>query len=300
METSHPLMIKRIVEIGNPARLSLSNQQLVIERQGQGTATVPVEDLGLLILDHQGIAYTQAVMSACWKHNVHVLLCDDKHLPGAVLLPLDGHSLQSRTMAQQIKISEPVRKRLWQAIVRAKITGQARTLQSTKGSAGPLLAMAAKVRSGDPSNVEAQAARFYWQQLFGEDFRRGNDEEHLNGLLNYGYAIVRTACARALVGAGLHPSFGLHHHNQYNSFCLADDLVEPLRPQVDMTVYRLGRNGVKEGLTKEHKQSLLELLARTCSIGSLRLPLMESLHHYAASLRQVMCGEDRHLAIPEL
>lgn len=292
-------MIKRIVEVGSPARLSLANQQLVIERQGQDTATVPVEDLGLLILDHQGIAHTQAVFSACWKRNVHVLLCDDKHLPGAVLLPLDSHNLQSRTMAQQIKISEPVRKRLWQAIIRAKINGQARTLQIAKGSAGPLLALAMKVRSGDPSNVEAQAARFYWQQLFGEDFRRGNDEEHLNGLLNYGYAIMRAACARALVGAGLHPSLGLHHHNQYNSFCLADDLVEPLRPLVDLAVYRLGHNGLSDGLTKEYKQSLLEVLAQTCSIGALRLPLMEGLHHYAASLRQVMCGEARRFTIPE-
>lgn len=292
-------MIKRIVEIGSPARLSLTNQQLVIERQGQDTATVPVEDLGLLILDHQGIVHTQAVMSACWKRNVHVLLCDDKHLPGAVLLPLDSHSLQSRTMAQQVKISEPARKRLWQAIIRAKINGQARTLQSAKGSAGPLPMLTGKVRSGDPSNVEAQAARFYWQQLFGENFRRGNDQEHLNGLLNYGYAIVRAACARALVGAGLHPSFGLHHHNQYNSFCLADDLVEPLRPLVDLAVYRLWHNGLNDGLTKEHKQSLLEVLAQSCSIGILRLPLMEALHHYAASLRQVMCGGARHLAIPE-
>lgn len=292
-------MIKRIIEVGSPARLSLANQQLVIERQGQDTATVPVEDLGLLILDHQGIAHTQAVFTACSKHNSLVLLCDDKHLPGAILLPLDSHSLQSRTMAQQIKISEPVRKRLWQAIIRAKINGQARTLQTVRGSAGSLPALAEKVRSGDPSNVEAQAARCYWQELFGEDFRRGNDEEQLNGLLNYGYAIVRAACARALVGTGLHPSFGLHHHNQYNSFCLADDLVEPLRPMVDLTVYRLRQNGVADGLTKEHKQSLLEVLAQTCTIGDLRLPLMEALHHYTASLRKVMCGETRCLAIPE-
>lgn len=294
-------MIKRIVEVGNPARLSLANQQLVIERQKQETVTVPVEDLGLLILDHQGIAHTQAVLTACWKRNVHVLLCDDKHLPGAVLLPLDSHSLQSKTMAQQIRITEPIRKRLWQTIVRAKISGQAWVLQTVMGSADPLPALVEKVRSGDPSNVEAQAARFYWQQLFGTEFRRGNEMETINGLLNYGYAVVRAACARALVGAGLHPSFGLHHHNQYNSFCLADDLVEPLRPFVDLTVHRLAQNGLNDdGLIKEHKQPLLEVLAQTCSIGDLRLPLMEALHHYAASLRQVMCGETQRLTIPEL
>lgn len=294
-------MIKRIIEIGTPARLSLANQQLVIQRQGQDTATVPVEDLGLLILDHQGIVHTQAVLSACWKSNVLAVLCDDKHLPGAVLLPLDCHSLQSKTMAQQIRITEPTRKRLWQTIVRAKIDGQARVLRTVTGSADPLPALAQKVRSGDPSNVEAQAARFYWQQLFGTHFRRGNGVEAINGLLDYGYAVVRAACARALVGAGLHPSFGLHHHNQYNSFCLVDDLVEPLRPFVDLTVHRLAGNGLNgDGLTKEHKQPLLEVLAQTCSTGDLRLPLMESLHHYAASLRQVMCGEAQHLAIPEL
>jgi len=294
-------MIKRIVEVGNPARLSLANEQLVIERQNEEAATVSVEDLGLLILDHQGIAHTQAVFKACWRHNVLVLLCDDKHLPGAVLLPFVSHSLQSKTMAQQIGIKATTRKRLWQTIVRAKIRGQAWVLQTVTGSPGLLPALVEKVRSGDPSNMEAQAARFYWQQLFGMGFRRGNEVEAINGLLNYGYAVVRAGCARALVGAGLHPSFGLHHHNQYNSFCLADDMVEPLRPFVDRAVHCMSQDGLShDGLTREHRQSLLEVLTQTCSVGDLRLPLMEALHHYAASLRQVMCGESKLLAIPEL
>lgn len=292
-------MIKRVVEIGSPARLSLAHRQLVIQRQDQESCTVPVEDVALLILDHPGITHTQSVLTACWQQNVLVIICDDRHLPAAVLLPLAVHSLQAKILAEQARMKEPVRKRLWQAIVRAKIQEQARVLQTATGSADPLPALVAKVKSGDPSNVEAQAARIYWQRLFGEHFHRGDETALTNGLLNYGYAVVRAACARALVGAGLHPSLGLHHHNQYDAFCLADDMVEPLRPMVDLTVYRFAQNGLHDGgLSKEHKRSLLEILTRVCSIGDLRLPLMEALHHYAASLRRVICGEAKSVVIP--
>jgi CRISPR-associated protein Cas1 len=293
-------MIRRVVEVSSPARLSLSNRQMVIERKDEKPVAVPVEDLGLLIFDHRGITHTQGLLVECWKYNVVVLLCDDKHLPGAILLPLDGHSLQSKIMARQVQITEPSRKRLWQSLVRAKIRAQARTLLTSKGLEGPLPALIERVRSGDPENIEAQAARVYWQHLFGTQFKRGEPTLLVNGLLNYGYAIARSACARALVGAGLHPSLGLHHHNQYDAFCLADDLVEPLRPMVDLAVYRLVTDGgASDVLGKEQKQALLEILTQPCTIGELRLPLLEALHHYAASLRQVVCGETDRLAIPQ-
>ncbi len=294
-------MIKRIVEISNPARLTLKNQQMVVEREGFETITVPIEDLGILILDHLQISHTQGLLTACSENNVAVLICDKKHLPSAIFLPLDGNSLHSKTIAQQIQITEPIRKRLWQAIIQAKIREQAKVLLNTIGDSHPLPALASRVKSGDPENIEAQAARIYWQKLFGDDFRRNPDAADINSLLNYGYAIMRAAVARAIVSTGLHPSLGLHHHNQYNSFCLADDLLEPLRPAVDTKVYGLCKSiqGEPE-LTTDNKRALLEVLSRDCMINNQRLPIMTALHHYAASIRKAICGEDKKVEIPEL
>jgi len=294
-------MIKRIVEISNSAYLHLRNNQMVIERDEQDDAQVPVEDLGVLILDHPAITHTQALLVACWKNNVVVLICDEKHLPGAILLPLEAHSLQSKIIAQQVQVTEPTRKRLWQVIVQAKVREQASVLRSLKGDADPLPAYVAKVKSGDPDNIEAQAARIYWQKLFGPDFRRDRKEADINSLLNYGYAILRAALARAIVGTGLHPSLGLHHHNQYDSFCLADDLIEPLRPLVDIKVYELYQPAPgKLELNIDSKRILLEILSWNCAIDGQRMPLLVALHRYAASVRKVICGEQKQLEIPTL
>lgn len=291
-------MIKRIIEISSPARLSLKNQQMVVEREGFETTIVPIEDLGVLILDHAQISHTQGLLAVCFENNVSVLICDKKHMPSAVFMPLDGNSLHSKTITQQIKITEPTRKRLWQAIVQAKIKEQAKALDYATNS-HPLHSYAARVRSGDPENLEAQASRIYWQKLFGENFRRDYNVSGINGLLNYGYALMRASVARAIVGTGLHPSLGLHHHNQYNSFCLADDLVEPLRPAVDIKVYELYRGDETE-LTIETKRELLHLLSRECVMDGQKLPLMTALHYYAASVRKVICGELKQAEIPEL
>ena len=294
-------MIKRIVEISNPARLSLKNQQMVVEREGFETSTVPIEDIGVLILDHPQISHTQGLLAACSENNVAVLICDGKHLPASMLLPLEANSLHTKTIAQQIQITEPTRKQLWKAIVQAKIREQAKVLHHATGDNKPLPAYAEKVKSGDPENMEAQAARIYWQKLFGQTFRRNPNGSGINILLNYGYAVMRAAVARAIVGTGLHPSLGLHHHNQYNSFCLADDLVEPLRSAVDIKVYTIGKTIADEPeLTTGNKRALLEILNRDCIINSQRLPLMVALHHYAASVRKVICGECKRVEIPEL
>lgn len=294
-------MIKRIVEISQPAHLRFQNQQLVIEREDEESAQIPIEDLGVLILDNHSITHTQQLLLACWQNNVAVLLCDEKHLPGAMLLPLEGHSLQSKIIAQQIEITEPARKRLWQEIVRTKIREQANVLKSATGECDPLPAYAAKVRSGDPDNIEAQAARIYWQRLFGTEFRRNREQGDINALLNYGYAILRAAVARAIVGAGLHPSIGLHHHNQYDSFCLADDLIEPLRPLVDLKTHELNQTtSQKVEINKETKRALLEILSWSCSINGQRFPLLVALHHYTASVRKVVAGEEKNVAIPVL
>lgn len=294
-------MIKRIVEISNPARLSLKNQQMVVDREGFDLAAVPIEDIGVLILDHPQITHTQGLLAACSENNVALLVCSEKHLPSAILLPLEGNSLHSKIIAQQAQVTEPTCKRLWQAIVRAKIREQAKALLLSTGDDSPLPAYAKRVKSGDTENIEGQAARIYWQKLFGQDFRRDPKTPGINILLNYGYAVMRAAVARAIVSTGLHPSLGLHHHNQYNSFCLADDLVEPLRPAVDLKVYELCKKLPEEpALTTENKRVLLETLSADCVMNGQRLPLMTSLHHYAASVRKVICGECRRMEIPAL
>lgn len=294
-------MIKRIVEISNPAYLHLRNNQMVIEQNGAEAGTVPIEDLGVLILDHPAISHTQDLFTACAENNVAILISDRKHLPCALVLPIEGHHLQSKTIAQQIQISEPTRKRLWQSIVKAKIREQANVLQLATGESHPLAIYVDKVRSGDPDNMEAQAARIYWKKLFGQDFRRDPEGTGINILLNYGYMVLRAAVARAVVGAGLHPSLGLKHHNQYNGFCLADDLVEPFRPLVDRKVYALWKRQPEElDLKKETKLILLENLSRNCTINNQPLPLMVALHHYAAGIRKVIIGESKDAVIPGL
>ena len=218
-------------------------------------------------------------------------------MPNAVLLPLEGNSLYSKTISQQAQVTEPTRKRLWQA----KIREQAKVLLQAIGDGNPLPAYVKRVKSGDPENVEAQASRIYWQRLFVSAFRRDFDAPGINRLLNYGYAVIRAAVARAIVSTGLHPSLRLHHHNQYNSFCLADDLVEPLRPAVDMKVYELWKRQQEEStLTTENKRALLETLSADCVMNGQRLPFMTSLHHYAASVQKVICGEHKCVEIPVL
>lgn len=294
-------MIKRIVSISNPARLSHKNRQMVVEREGYISETVPVEDMGVLILENPAISHTQGLFTLCAECNVAVIFCNRKHLPTAILLPLESNSLHSRTIAKQSNMSQPLRKRLWQAIIKAKINEQAKVLLATTSEDSSLPAYAARVKSGDPQNIEAQAARIYWQRLFGEKFRRDKNGNGINVLLNYGYAIVRAAVARAIVGTGLHPSLGVHHHNQYNSFCLADDMLEPLRPAIDIKVYTLYKDsGGEPVLTPENKQSLLETMTGECSISDTRLPIMVALHHYASSIRKVICGDDKQIKIPAL
>jgi len=292
-------VIKRIVEISNSSYLHLENKQLVVEQIKVEIARIPVEDLGVLILDHPAITYTQAVLLACWESGVVVIICDHKHLPSAVLMPMDGHSLHSRVLKIQINATDPNCKRLWQQIVQAKIEAQAHVLKSLTGDDAPLPLFARRVRSGDPENFEAQVARIYWPRLFGPDFRRDQDAEGLNALLNYGYAIVRAAVARALSGAGLHPAIGIHHRNQYNSFCLADDAMEPLRPLVDLRVHELRKEyGDTAEVTRDTKNKLVDVMNWPLSYGGTKFPAMIALHHYAASIRRVLAAEDKNVEVP--
>jgi len=257
-------MISRIVEISSPAYVHVRQGQLLVEREGEEPAKVPLEDLGVLILDHPAIRLTQATLAACGENAVVVIASDSKHLPRSLTLPSDSNSLHGKYVAMQAAVALPTRKRLWQTIVRKKIEAQARCLARWGREVPALDRLAARVRCGDRENLEAQAARIYWSSLFGVEFGRSDSSNPLNGLLNYGYAVLRAGVARAICAAGLHPGLGLHHHNQYDAFCLADDLMEPLRPAVDSVVMAI-RTGCDQELKMERaiKVQLLAVLTHS-------------------------------------
>lgn len=287
------------MEIGTPARLSLKDTQLVIERDQLAKVTVPLEDLGVLVVDSLLTTISLPLLVACGERAVAVVICDAKHIPVSLLTPLEGNSLHARTLRDQVEASLPVKKRLWQAIIRAKIREQGNLLKEFTGEDGGLIALVDKVGSGDPQNVEARAARAYFTRLFGKGFIRDRYGIPPNNLLNYGYAVVRAAVARAVIGAGMHPALGIHHTSQYNAFALADDLFEPLRPVVDNIVVKIFHNGtIIDELIPDLKHSLLESLTEEVQYDNKRYPLMTALEYYASNLRQCLTGEQKRLQCP--
>jgi CRISP-associated protein Cas1 len=230
-------MIDRIIEVANPARLSIRDAQLVIEQpqpeQLSLPFTTPVSEIAVLLLAHPQITLSQAVVSRIAEVGGSVVTIDGKFLPASMLLPIQAHFLQTERFAKQMQLSLPNRKRLWRQIVRAKIRAQGELLKETYGSDAGLIAMSSRVRSDDAGNLEAQAARRYWPLIFANPkFRRGSEDADQNRHLDYGYTVLRAAVARALCAAGLHPSIGLQHRNRYDAFCLAADVMEPFRPLV--------------------------------------------------------------------
>ena len=296
-------MIRKTVEFSSPGtRLSVAHRQLVVERPELPKATLPIEDLGVVIVDDTRATYTQSVFLSLLEAGATVLVTGRDHLPAGLMLPLDAHHVQTERHRAQVETSAPVRKRAWQTIVRAKIVQQAAVLSHFTGSHGGLAPMARRVRSGDPDNLEAQAAQRYWPRLFGKTFRRDRAAEGVNALLNYGYAVVRAAVARAVVAAGLLPSLGVHHRHRNNPFCLADDLLEPYRPYVDWRVRQMAGDGTESApdLSKrETRAQLLSLLNETINVGGRREPLLLAFHTSAASLCRTLTGGDRTLALPE-
>lgn len=296
-------MIRRTVEFSTPGtRLSVANSQLVVERPDHPKATLPIEDLGVVIVDDIRATYTQSVFLSLLDAGATVLVTGRDHLPAGMMLPLDAHHAQTERHRAQVEAGAPVRKRVWQAIVRAKITQQATVLSHFTGSHGGLAPMARRVRSGDPDNLEAQAAQRYWPRLFGKAFRRDRGAEGVNALLNYGYAVVRAAVARGVVATGLIPSLGVHHRHRGNPFCLADDLLEPYRPYVDWRVRQMaGKDGksAPDLTVRETRAELLSLLNETVHAGGRREPLLLAIHTSAASLCRTLTGGDLSLALPE-
>lgn len=294
-------MIRKTIEFSTPGtRLSVANRQLVIERPELPKATLPIEDLGIVIIDDRRAIYTQSVFVELLEAGATVMITGPDHLPAGMMLSLDAHHVQTERHRAQVVASEPARKQVWKALISAKLAQQGFVLEKFTGSDGGLAAMARRVRSGDPDNLEAQGAQRYWPLLFGKPFRRDRDASGVNAMLNYGYAVVRAATARAVVAAGLIPSLGVFHRNRANPFCLADDLFEPYRPFVDWRVRLIAdeRGGAASLDDKEVRAGLLSLFNETILVGERRSPLLLALHASAASLCRALTGEDRKLALP--
>jgi len=296
-------MIKRTLYFGNPAYLKTTNEQLVIELKDSDTPqSAPIEDIGLIILDHQQITITQALMAKLLANNTALITCDDTHHPTGLLLSLDGNSLQSQKFQAQIEASAPLKKQLWQQTVATKIENQAAMLDFRREENKLLLRLSENVKSGDSENAEAQAAVYYWKKVFPEflNFRRERHGPPPNNLLNYGYAILRALVARSLVGSGLLPTLGIFHRNQYNAYCLADDIMEPYRPFVDFTVYQIIRNnGSNLEMTPAMKKSLLQLPAMDVMMENKKTPLINAVQRTTASLAKCFEGSVRKILYPK-
>lgn len=300
-------MIKKTLYFGNPAYLSLKLEQLVIKTQKQEddgeslTRTIPIEDIGVVVLDHRQITITQGVMEKLLENNCAVITCDSRHLPVGLLLPLVGNTVQNERFRSQIDSSLPLRKQLWQQTIQAKIANQAAVLEySTSRRHGNMLAWVSQVKSGDSDNVEARAATYYWKTIFPEspDFLRGQFEDDPNGLFNYGYAVLRAVVARSLVMSGLLPTLGIHHHNRYNAYCLADDIMEPYRPYVDRLVLDIIAEDGTLSLTQSAKLRLLSIPVLDVEIDGHTSPLMVAVSTTTASLAKCFGGDLRKIVYP--
>jgi CRISPR-associated protein Cas1 len=299
-------MTDRILDLSEaPARLRVRYDQLVVERPNEPQAAVPLAELAVVLIAHPQVSITHAVLAGLMSHGGALVACDQRNLPVGMLLPLVAHSTQTETFAAQARASTPLKKRLWQHIVRAKLKAQAATLRAVHGDDGGLGALVAMVRSGDPHNIEAQASGRYWPRLFNDPhYRRGTRHkahaDPRNLLLNYGYAVLRAIVGRAICAAGLHPSLGLHHHNRYDAYCLADDLMEPLRPLVDRAVVEYLRDHPPpDELDGGAKRHILGSLAGRCRLNGQQRTLFDAAARMAASLAQVFRQKTTKLLLPE-
>lgn len=301
-------MIKRTLHFSNPAYLSLRQDQLNIDLpdlkalgEKESKKSVPIEDIGIVILDHQQITITHGCIAALLANNAAIITCNHTHLPTGMMLPIDGHDIQSERFRYQIDASQPLKKQLWQQTVQHKILNQAAVLFDRGIPCDNMVYWARSVRSGDPDNYEARAAAYYWKNVFPKkvDFFRGRDGDPPNNLLNYGYAILRAIVARGLVSSGLLPTLGIHHRNKYNAYCLADDIMEPYRPYVDQIVLRIIDNGENFlELGTSIKTQLLGIATVDVQFEKGRSPLMVGLQSTTSSLAKCYEGVIRKINYP--
>ncbi len=311
-------MIKRTLCFSNPAYLSLNNSQLVIKLpevekndtlpecfKAKATTTIPIEDIGIVVLDCKQITITQGLLESLLENNCAVVTCDSSHLPVGLMLPLCGNTVQNERFRAQIDASLPLKKQLWQQTIRQKILNQASILEKFSGEEHKCMRIwANEVRSGDPDNTEARAAAYYWRNLFKDkvdNFVRDREGVAPNSFLNYGYAILRAVIARSLVSSGMLPTLGIHHHNRYNAYCLADDIMEPYRPYVDEFVYDyFVQHPDQTEVDKDCKANFLTIPTLDVTIDGKRSPLMVAATTTTASLYKCFSGELRKVSYPEM
>lgn len=294
-------MLGRIVEVSNDKRhLSVYRGFMLVHSTGedrQEVGRVPLDDIAALIANAHGLSYTNNLLVALAERGAPFVLCGANHNVAGMLWPIDGHHQQAHRFEAQIACTLPMRKKLWASIVKSKLLNQAAVLQATDAPHMPVQALARQVRSGDPDNLEAQGARKYWGLLMGPLFRRDQQADGVNALLNYGYTVLRAATARAVVAAGLHPSIGLHHSHDNNAMRLVDDLMEPFRPVIDMTVWKLQNSGPCV-VNADTKRVLVQSLYRDLPTEAGRTPVLVAVQKLATSLAQVLLGERKALDFP--
>ncbi len=295
-------MLRRTLFFGNNYHLSTLNHQLKAASKEDGEIkSIPIEDIGYIVFEHPQITFTQSVIRLLAENNTAVIFCDEKFHPSSMLLHLDTNYVQTERFKLQIAASEPLKKQLWKQTIQAKIQNQALLLKKIRQNPTPLLTKRRMVKSGDISNEEAKAARIYWKLLMGDEFIRERFGAAPNAALNYGYAILRAAVARALAASGLLATLGIHHRNKYNSFCLADDIMEPYRPFVDEIVYEMQEQGYNtEVLGKEEKAALLKVLTVDTFFEKEVSPLQIALLKTTNSLVKCFKQEQRQLLYPNL
>jgi CRISP-associated protein Cas1 len=296
-------MIKRTLFFGNPAYLSTKNEQLFISfpEADKESRTVPIEDLGMIVLENQQITITNGLLAKLTERKVAIISCNAQHLPDGLLLPMQGHSEQTERVRYQLEASQPLKKNLWQQTVIAKIKNQHALLKEKGKESKRMEYLFKNVNSGDSGNHEAQAAAIYWQELFDiPDFNRGQVGIPPNNLLNYGYAILRAVIARALVSSGMLPGVGIWHRNKYNAYCLADDIMEPYRPYVDLVVSHIVETCDEYAeLTTDLKKELLSIPALDVKIDGQKSPLMVAASRTTSSLHECFAGVGRKIIYPE-
>lgn len=298
-------MIKRTLYFGNPAYLHKQQQQLKVIQPDDHSelGSIPIEDIGVVLLDNPRITITHGLMDALLENNCAIISCNHKHMPVGLMLPLDGNTLQSERFRHQIDANEPLKKNLWTQTVHAKVSNQMAVLHHCGCETKGMEALLPQIRSGDPDNIEGRAASIYWKLLFDKiDFTRNRYGEMPNAHLNYCYAILRSIMARALVGSGLLPTLGIFHRNKYNAYCLADDMMEPYRPYCDLLVYEMLENGeiTNDEITKAHKQRLLSIASVDIIINKRSSPLMVGISRTSNSLFECFEGSRRKLLYPTL
>ncbi len=307
-------MIKRTLCFSNPAYLSLKNSQMVIKLpeiekapvldqiKEEAVRTIPIEDIGVVVLDDKRITITQALLEKLLENNSAVITCDSSHMPVGLMLPLCGNTTQNERFSAQINASLPLKKQLWQQTIQQKIANQAAVLYETHTVVVKnMITWSNNVKSGDSENLEARAAAYYWKNIFPDvpDFTRNREGIAPNNLLNYGYAILRAVIARSLVSSGLLPTLGIHHHNRYNAYCLADDIMEPYRPYVDRLVIKITEKyGYCDEITNDLKRELLIIPAMDIVINGQKSPLMLAATQTTASLYRCFSGEQRKIVFP--